>query len=169
MGKNDLGKEHEEGGGQDELKVNDRRLFDADGQLRQDLEDDTVEEEEQRTESELPGQPEESEAPEEPAAGPGFERRPQDDEPSGVDFTMLIHAMAQPALIYLGMTAHPATGKPEVNLEQARLQIDMLDVLRAKSRGNLTDEEEALLDKLLYELRMQFVARSDEAQHGAPG
>ena len=165
MDKRDLGKEFEEGSGQDELKVNDRRLFDADGRLRQDLEGDTSEEEEaQEAEPETPERHEESE---QPAAGPGFEHRPS-EESSGVDFTMLIHAMAQPALIYLGMTAHPATGKPEINLEQARLQIDMLDVLRVKSRGNLTHEEEALLDKLLYELRMQFVARSDEAHSAAP-
>jgi hypothetical protein len=156
MDKNDLGKEYDEGAEHDELKVNDRRLFNADGELRQDLE----------------GEPEEvpevvaSEPPAPPAPEPGFERKPL-EEPEGVDFTMLINAMAQPALIYLGEIAHPGTGKPEINLEQARLQIDMLQLLQVKCRGNLTNEEEGLLDGLLYQLRMRFVARSDEAQPAA--
>jgi len=149
MDKFDLDKEREEGAEHDELKVTDRRLFDADGRLRQDLDGDTEEAE--------PDQPEPT-APE-----PGFERRPL-DEPEGVDFTMLINAMAQPALIYLGEIEHPETGKPEINLEQARLQIDMLELLQIKCRGNLTDDEVGLLDGLLYQLRMRFVARSDEKQ-----
>jgi hypothetical protein len=86
------------------------------------------------------------------------------EEPEGVDFMFLINAMAQPALIHLGEAPHPASGKAEINLEQARLQIDMLDVLRIKSRGNLSEEEEKLLDHILYELRMRFVQRSGESE-----
>jgi len=77
-----------------------------------------------------------------------------------VDFTMLINAMAHPALILLGEIAHPDTGRPIVELEQARLQIDLLDLLRIKCRGNLTVEEEQLLEKVLYQLRMLYVAKS---------
>ena len=94
---------------------------------------------------------------------PGFERRSL-DEPEGVDFTMLINAMAQPALIFLGEVAHPGTGQPEINLAQARVQIDMLDVLRIKCRGNLTPEEDGLLDRILYQLRMLYVARAKQPQ-----
>jgi len=139
-----------------ELKVNDRRLFTSDGDLREDLEE--VEEEAQEPPEEVPTPS--AETPPGPDS-PGFERRSL-DEPEGVDFTMLINAMAQPALIFLGEVAHPGTGQPEINLAQARVQIDMLDVLRIKCRGNLTAEEEGLLDRVLYELRMRYVSRSSQ-------
>jgi hypothetical protein len=150
----------------DEIKVTDRRLFTADGEPRGAI--DAAETDEQASSAEA--EPAESTAP--PAAelpadpddgsqSPGFERRPL-DQPEGVDFTMLINAMAQPALIFLGELAHPGSGQQEVNLEQARLQIDLLDTLRIKSRGNLTPEEEGLLDRILYQLRMLYVQRSSE-------
>ena len=139
-----------------ELKVNDRRLFTSDGNLRDDLEPEEEETQEPVEEVEAPP----TETPPGPEA-PGFERRSL-DEPEGVDFIMLINAMAQPALIFLGEVAHPGSGKPEINLEQARVQIDMLDVLRIKCRGNLTAEEEGLLDRVLYELRMRYVSRSNQ-------
>ena len=139
-----------------ELKVNDRRLFTSDGTLRENLEPEVEETQEPVEEVETPS----AEAPPGPEA-PGFERRSL-DEPEGVDFIMLVNAMAQPALIFLGEIDHPGSGKPEINLEQARIQIDMLDVLRIKSRGNLTAEEEGLLDRVLYELRMRYVSRSSQ-------
>ena len=138
-----------------ELKVNDRRLFRSDGTLREELEEDEATQE-TAEEVETPA----LETPPGPEA-PGFEHRSL-DEPEGVDFMMLINAMAQPALIFLGEVDHPGSGKPEINLEQARVQIDMLDILRIKCRGNLTAEEESLLDRVLYELRMRFVARSSQ-------
>jgi hypothetical protein len=91
--------------------------------------------------------------------GSGFERRPR-SEPEGVDFAMLVNAMAQPALLFLGEIPHPVTHEATVDLEQAKLQIDMLEVLAVKCRGNLTAQEEKLLDRWLYELRMRYVART---------
>ncbi len=132
------------------LKVTDRRHFTQSGERRDDVE-------------EAPEPPRPEPPPARPAASggrqAGFERRPL-DEPEGVDFTMLINAMAQPALLFLGEIPHPGTGKPSVNLEQARLQIDMLDLLRVKCRGNVTAEEESLLERVLYQLRMLYVSRS---------
>jgi hypothetical protein len=136
--------------GQDEdgVKVTDKRLFTVDGDLRKELP-----EEDKREEPATP--------PREDKEPSGFERKPL-EEPQGVDFAILINAMAQPALIFLGEVAHPGTGKAEVNLEQARLQIDLLDLLRIKCRGNLTREEEGLLDRILYDLRMLYVNRSNQ-------
>ena len=168
MAKHDLEKERDEGGDDTELKVTDRRLFTADGRLREGMEDVPVEHEPAaanetpRPDAEPPARQAEPDV-QAPGAEAGFERRPVND-PEGVDFTMLINAMAQPALIFLGEIAHPGTGKPEINLEQARLQIDLLDLLRVKCRGNLTNEEEGLLDGLLYQLRMLCVARSKTPQ-----
>ncbi len=136
-----------------ELKVTDRRLFTADGALR----DDVVEEPEAEQSAEEPAEVESEAA----ATEAGFERRSV-EEPKGVDFTMLINAMAEPALIFLGEIAHPGTGKPTVDLDRARLQIDMLDLLRVKCRGNLDAEEEGLLDRILYQLRMLYVARANQ-------
>lgn len=140
-----------------ELKVNDRRLFTSDGNLREELQPEDEGTQGADEQAQTP-------SPETPPPGhesPGFERRSL-DEPEGVDFMMLINAMAQPALIFLGEVAHPGSGKPEINLEQARVQIDMLDVLRIKCRGNLTSEEESLLDRVLYELRMRYVSKSSQ-------
>jgi hypothetical protein len=137
------------------IKVTDRRHFTAEGERRSDVSD----------EPEAAASPAKvvTEASAERPAAPHFERRPL-DEPEGVDFTMLVNAMAQPALLYLGEIPHPTTGQPTLDLEGAHLQIDMLDLLRVKCRGNLTPQEESLLESVLYQLRMRYVARS-----GAPG
>jgi hypothetical protein len=135
-----------------EIRVTDRRLFTRDGVLREEVSRPDEEEQERGERT-----PEPAERPQ--VAAGGFARRSL-DEPSGVDFTMLVNAMAQPALIFLGEIAPPGTGRPEVNLEQARLQIDLLDLLRVRCRGNMSAEEEGLLEQILYQLRMLYVARS---------
>ncbi len=171
MVNHDLEKERDEGGDDTELKVTDRRLFTADGRLRDGMEDAPAEDEPAaaseapRLDPEPPARRTESDV-QAPGAEAGFERRPVND-PEGVDFTMLINAMAQPAFIFLGEIDHPGTGKPEINIVQARLQIDLLDLLRVKCRGNLTNDEEGLLDGLLYQLRMLCVARSKTPQQPA--
>lgn len=139
---------------EEKLKVTDRRLFTADGELRSDA---VHEDEEPAGSAEV----EEPPRPETPVGEQGFERRPV-EEPKGVDFTMLINAMAEPALLFLGEIQRPDTGEPDVDLSRARIQIDMLDLLRVKCRGNLTPEEEGLLDRILYQLRMLYVARANQ-------
>jgi hypothetical protein len=129
---------------QQPIKVVDRRHFTADGELRDDVPPDS--------EPAVAGQEEQT---------PEFEHRPV-SEPQGVDFTMLINAMAQPALLFLGEIPRPGSNEPTVDLTQARLQIDLLDLLRVKCRGNLTPEEDGLLDRVLYQLRMLYVSRSDQ-------
>lgn len=151
------GKERDPSEAELNYKVTDRRLFTADGELREQIAED---EEEPAGETEAqPG----DDTPTDRAAerGAGFERRSL-EEPEGVDFTMLINAMAEPALLFLGEIPHPATGAPQVDLERARLQIDMLDLLRVKCRGNLTAPEESLLDRILYQLRMLYVSRANQ-------
>ena len=139
------------------IKVTDRRHFTPDGQRRAEIDEEEPEPSPAATAA--PPRPESAARAAEPS---GFERRPL-DEPEGVDFTMLINAMAQPALLYLGEIPHPATGQPTLDLEGARIQIDMLDLLRVKCRGNLTPQEEKLLESVLYQLRMRYVARSGTA------
>ena len=145
--------------GQDEtkpsIKVTDRRHFTKDGERRIEVD------EEPEVAATAQAQPPSGNT-KRPATEPQFEHRPL-DEPEGVDFTMLINAMAQPALLYLGEIPHPATGQPTLDLEGARIQIDMLDLLRVKCRGNLTPQEDNLLESVLHQLRMRYVARSGAA------
>jgi hypothetical protein len=156
MTETDRDKQRDEEEAESRLKVTDRRLFTLDGDLRENALDE--QEQQGRQEPEEPTEAESREVDAEAGAS-GFEHRPV-EEPSGVDFTMLLNAMAQPALLFLGEIAHPSTGQPKIDLEQARIQIDMLELLRVKCRGNLSPDEDGLLDRMLYELRMLYVARS---------
>jgi hypothetical protein len=61
------------------------------------------------------------------------------------------------ALVQLGQVPDPATGRPAANLEQARFLIDLLAMLHAKTEGNRTPEETALLEEILATLRLGFV------------
>jgi hypothetical protein len=144
-----------------EMKIVDRRLFDLDGNLRSELE-------EEETEDEINTQPEPAPDEKTPEGATASEQTDQGfehhsiEEPEGVDFTMLINAMAQPALIFLGEIAHPGSGEAQVNLPQAKIQIDMLELLKVKCRGNISPEEDGLLDRILYQLRMLYVSRSNQ-------
>ena len=72
-------------------------------------------------------------------------------------FIELVMMNAQQASLCLGLMAHPSTGKPEINLEAARMFIDHLEIIREKSRGNLSKDEEKILGSVLSELQMAFV------------
>jgi hypothetical protein len=72
-------------------------------------------------------------------------------------FIELVMMNAQQASLCLGLMTHPSTGKPEINLEAARMFIDHLEIIREKSRGNLTKDEEKILGSVLSELQMAFV------------
>ena len=78
------------------------------------------------------------------------------DENKGADFSFFIGSLAMQASISLGHMAHPVTKKVEQNLAHARLIIDTLAMLKEKTAGNLTTDEDSLLDKLLYELKQQY-------------
>ncbi len=75
-----------------------------------------------------------------------------------LEFAGFVHSIAISALHHLGLVAEPETGKPATpDLALARQNIDILEMLQAKTRGNLDPEEDHLLESLLYELRMRFV------------
>ena len=77
-----------------------------------------------------------------------------------VDFHTFVLSLGTSALMHLGEIEHPDTGKPEKNLPLAKQAIDVLAMLRDKTKGNVTPPEETLLDNLLYDLRMRFVDAS---------
>jgi len=72
-------------------------------------------------------------------------------------FDDLVKMMATQALMYLGAIPDPNTGKAMLAPEYAKLHIDMLGVIEEKTRGNLSDDEKAMLVGTLNELRLQFV------------
>lgn len=74
-----------------------------------------------------------------------------------VTFSAFILSLNTTALIHLGELPHPETNKKEANLALARHTIDTLDMLKEKTKGNLTKEEEQLLESVLYELRMRYI------------
>src|SRR5262249_2994910 len=75
-------------------------------------------------------------------------------------FFNLLNMLAVEAAMHLGlMEMEPGVRSP-VDLESARQIIDMLGMVEEKTRGNLTNEEETLLEQVLVDLRMQFVALS---------
>lgn len=76
------------------------------------------------------------------------------------DFNLFLSSLSMQAMVALGEVAHPATGVPQEDLEQARYIIDVLGILQEKTQGNLTQEESGLLEGLLYELRMKFVEKT---------
>jgi len=74
-----------------------------------------------------------------------------------VSFSSFIFSLSSSAFISLGAIPDPNTGKVEKNLAMAKQTIDLLAILRDKTRNNLTPEEENLFDHLLYDLRMSYV------------
>ena len=76
------------------------------------------------------------------------------------DFDFLVNSLAMQALMCLGHLAHPGTEEVQLDLEGAKHSIDMLDMLSAKTKGNLTDDESKLLQTTLYDLRVRYIAAS---------
>jgi hypothetical protein len=76
-------------------------------------------------------------------------------------FAHLVMQQSSMAMMLLGKTAHPETGQIVRDLEGAKFFIDLLEMLEAKTKGNLDPEEIALLKQSLMSLRMAFVESVD--------
>ena len=77
-------------------------------------------------------------------------------------FMTLISSLASQAWIQLGKIKNPATDKLEKNLEAASMSIDMLSMLKEKTKDNLEDYEVQMLDKSLNDLKMNFVFEKNQ-------
>jgi hypothetical protein len=80
-----------------------------------------------------------------------------------IEFVMM---QAQNAALFLGQIPNPQTGQGEVNLELAKMFIDQLGMIQEKTRGNLTNEETAVLRNTLSNLQMAFVEVSQKSRGG---
>lgn len=163
-------------GSQDkEIKVTDKRMFTPEGELREEYrflnEKSTATMAATAADAEPAPEPARPEPPRpepsrpEPRRAAGY---PEPMEGSGLDlpgapqggpgFLDLAAMLAEPAAIYLGDAPLP-DGQWAENLEMARLHIDLLDVLRQKTAGNLTAQESAILEDLIYRLRVRYVQK----------
>jgi hypothetical protein len=126
------------------FKVVDRRGFAADGTRR----------------DESPGDVKPSQAPSAPQAEPppedsGAYQEVGDLGPPGFD--TIISYLSTTAFFQLGLLAGPGGQRIPPDLVNARRTIDMLEVLQQKTHGNLSTDENQMLEEVLYELRMTFV------------
>ena len=88
------------------------------------------------------------------ASGP----RPAAGKPAAdINFATFIVGLSTQALLHLGEIPDPATNHPVRDLPAAQQLIDILGLLRDKTRGNLDHDEAGLLDSILFDLRMKYV------------
>ena len=82
-------------------------------------------------------------------------------------FMGLCSSLVSQAWMQLGKTKNPMTDKIETNIEAASLTIDMLSMLKDKTKGNISDEEIGILDQSINELRMNYLM-SQEKKEATP-
>src|SRR5215218_4431591 len=161
---------------QPNFKVTDRRLFNADGSPR-DLPP------EEKPESKV-AVTEEAAAGAATAAAPAAEPKPQaeasatsaaeaEEEFSEEDmaaardpasFISFVMSIASNAASSLGMMEHPVTHQREVDVELGKHWIDILGMLQKKTAGNLSVQEQKMVEGLLADLRMQYVSLVNSPQ-----
>ena len=146
---------------QGNFKVTDRRLFNADGTLREDaLVEEAPPAQTLGPQPTVSSGPAQSQGQFAAATAPEVQPEPPDleDEPERTMFNEFLMGIASSAFIYLGLVEHPATGRRQVDMTAAKESIDMLVMLREKTKGNLTRGEEKFFEDLLSDLKMQFVS-----------
>jgi len=74
-----------------------------------------------------------------------------------ITFASFLISLSSSAFIHLGDIPDPVSGEIKKNLPLAKQTIDLLGLLREKTRNNLQEDEEKLFDHLLYDLRMRYV------------
>ena len=156
------------------FKVTDRRLFNADGSPR-DLPPEekpepkvAVTEEAAAATAAAPAQ-ERTPEPEFSASAPEAEEEEFSEEDMAAardpaSFVSFVMSIASNAASALGMMEHPVTHLREVDVELGKHWIDILGMLQKKTAGNLTSQEQRMLEGLLADLRMQYVSLINSPQ-----
>ena len=134
-----MDKEQEE---QQSFRVTDKRGFNEDGETRTT---DAAKQESEKAKNVVPGPEEKKEAPPRPH----------------IDFPSYILGYFYQGQVLLGEMPNRSTNKKEEDLEAARNIIDLLSMIQEKTKGNLSKDEEQLLDSVLYDLRMIFMAKTN--------
>jgi hypothetical protein len=124
--------------------VKDKRHFTPEGEPIKD-------EAEQGKEETLKGK-----APPKPEAGETEKTRRPAQLPE-VTFATFIFSLVSSVMVHLGEWADPTTGERKENYDLAKQTIDIIGMLREKTKGNLGEEEQQMIDSVLYDLRMRYV------------
>jgi len=112
------------------------------------------------------GEPRENEGTEEPTQGLNQEPVAQQSEENesstdealpAINFPTFIISLSTQALMHLGEIPNPLSGKVEKEIRVAKQTIDILSLLQDKTRGNLDQGEEKLIEEVLFDLRMKYV------------
>lgn len=86
------------------------------------------------------------------------ERRQTGEPLPEADFSTFVSGLGMQALLLLGELSDPqAKDKAKPDYQQARYTIDLIDMLKKKTEGNLTSEETSLIENLLYDLRTRYL------------
>jgi hypothetical protein len=136
--------------------VSDKRLFTKAGQRR------AVENEGETPRASAPPPPPRQEAPR-PQAPPRPQAsgaRPSRQEMPPADFSSFVLMLAQNVMLFLGQHPDPVTQQRHRDLSQAKHTIDILSMLREKTKGNLNGDEQQLLEEVVSQLQMAFVTVS---------
>jgi hypothetical protein len=117
--------------------IKDRRTFDTEGKVKEETKEQGKKEEKagERKEREFGPLPE-------------------------VNFSSFVLSLSSSILLHLGEIADPQSGERKKDLALAKQTIDIITLLKDKTKGNLTDDEQELLEHLLYDMRMRFVNAS---------
>ena len=127
----------------EKIKVTDRRIFGADGQLLEPSQSQDFEKSFSDVAADFSAA----------SAASGKESQPME-----MTFQLLIMSLSTTALVQLGLAPNPANGKTEKDLMNAKQTIDILGILEEKTKGNLIPEESHLLEQCLYDLKMSYVS-----------
>ncbi len=79
------------------------------------------------------------------------------------EFATLVLMFGTAAMIHLGAAPDPVSGETKADLAEAKRMIDLLEVLKTKTAGNLTVGESAMMDDLLFDLRMRYLEAVKQA------
>jgi hypothetical protein len=91
----------------------------------------------------------------------------EETKPGPIDFYTFVLSLASSAFVHLGDAPDPETGQPGMpDLALAKQTIDILAMIREKTKGNLSPEEERFIENLLTDLRLRFVQRSSGKSGG---
>lgn len=77
-------------------------------------------------------------------------------------FTQLLYIFYSSAMVSMGKLKNPANDKVERDMIQAKQSIDLLELIKTKTKNNVTPEQERLIDGLLTDLRLNFVDESNK-------
>lgn len=97
-----------------------------------------------------------------------MEKSSENTEIPEATFSSLVLFLVTIASQYLGVVKNPLTDKVEKDLRLAKYTIDSLDVLRDKTKGNLSKEEEGLLENMLSNLKLTYVKEQSKDNSSSP-